>query len=239
MNPTSKSIPGKVFARPKRVILLHWFNVLCWLLLTASGLGVIRGEAIRILPGGWSEFMQNMLGGGATLVLTHSVLGLIWSGVIVLFVLFNWNSIVLPFLQRVLSLTPGKILADLWFMTVTIARLLGLMKDTRLPPAGRYNGAQRLLSTMILACSIAIVISGTAMFFSSELGVSTALFRWALVLHALCVGLVCIGLVAHIYFALVEEPESMDGMKSGYLDAVFVEHHHPEWYAELKKQGKV
>jgi formate dehydrogenase subunit gamma len=239
MKPENKTSSAKVLARPKRVIVLHWFNAICWFLLTATGLGIIRGEAIRIVPGGWSEMMQNLVGGGANLVLIHSVAGLLWCGVILLFALLNWNSVALPFLKGVITLTPRKVMADFWEIIVFIARLFGRLKQVSLPKEGRYNGAQRLLSTMILACSAVIVVSGSAMFFSAELALSAGLFRWALVAHAFCVGLVWFGLVAHVYFAMVEEPESMEGMKSGYLNAEFIQHHSPAWYAELKQQGKL
>jgi len=51
--------------------------------------------------------------------------------------------------------------------------------------------------------------------------------------------LVYIGLIAHIYYALVEDPESLEAMKSGYLGKEYVKHHCPGWYEDLKKQGKV
>ncbi|MCP4996551.1 MAG: formate dehydrogenase, partial [Gammaproteobacteria bacterium] len=42
-----------------------------------------------------------------------------------------------------------------------------------------------------------------------------------------------------IYYALVEIPEAMEAVKSGYLDTEFVKHHNPGWYAELKEKGEV
>ncbi len=92
---------------------------------------------------------------------------------------------------------------------------------------------------MIIACSITIAVTGLAMFFGPGIGVAPEIFRWSLVLHALCVGVVWIGLVAHIYFGAIEEPEVMEGMKSGYLETDFIKHHHSEWYKELKRQGEI
>ena len=51
--------------------------------------------------------------------------------------------------------------------------------------------------------------------------------------------LVLLGLVAHIYFAVVEEPESLETMKSGEAEVAFIKHHNPLWYAELEREGKV
>ena len=238
-NPTTEAPSGKLLIRSRSVLRLHWFNAVCWFLLTASGLGIIRGEEIRILPAGWSEFLQNLVGGNANLALTHSVLGLLWAGVFLIFTIMNLRSVVLPFLRRVLTLTPKAVLTDLWSMTVTLAQLFGLLKNVTPPPAGRYNGAQRLLGTMILGCSLLVVLTGCLMWFGPGLGIAPPLFRWALVLHAACVGLVWIGLVAHIYFGAIEEPEALEGMKTGYMDIAYIKHHNPAWYDELKQNGQV
>ncbi len=240
-NETAPSRPGFIYSRPKKVIVLHWFNAVSWLILTLSGLGIIRG-ALRFMPHGYAEWMQNTVGGQFNLIVGHSLLGLLWAGVFVIFVLFNWNSIVWPFLKKVLSITPMSVLRDLYQMVVAIANLFGLLKSVELPPPGRYNGAQRLLGTMIIASSMVIALTGTLMFvlfLFTPIFVDGMVFRWALVAHAFFVGLVYIGLVAHIYYALVEEPESLQSMKDGYLDEEYVKRHCPAWYDELKQQGRV
>lgn len=234
----------RIHVREPATIRLHWFNALSWGLLVASGLGIISGSYLRLVPAFWPELLQNLFGGNATLILSHVILGLVWMGVIVLFSLLRWRSTVWPFLRQVMTLTPRAILVDLYFMTVRLARLFGLMKNVPLPSQGRYNGAQRLLGTMIVICSVLIALSGVYMFFApqwlpfAENDLYGSLFRWALVTHAAAVFLVLIGLIAHIYFAVIEEGEAMEGMKSGYLDAEFVRHHSPQWYEELKREGK-
>jgi formate dehydrogenase subunit gamma len=233
--------PGLVFSRPKKVIRLHWFNAISWLVLTVSGLGIIRGS-LRFMPYGYAEWMQNLVGGQFNLIIGHSLLGLLWAGVFAVFVLFNWNSVVWPFLKKVLSITPMAVLRDLYEMGVMIARLFGLLKSVKLPPPGRYNGAQRLLGTMIIASSMLIALTGTLMFvlfLFTPMFVDGAVFRWALVAHAFFVGLVYIGLVAHLYYSLIEEPEVLRSMKDGYLEEDYVKRHCPGWYEELKKEGRV
>ncbi len=219
---------------------MHWFNAVCWFLLTASGLGIISGESIRIIPADWSQLIQNMVGGNANLVLMHSSVGIIWSAVFIIFSARNWNNIVLPFLKDILILTPMKIMAGIWTTAVVLTRLIIPWKvEGEAPPAGRYNGAQRLQGTLVIVCSIILTITGLIMFFGPVIGVASELFRWSLVIHAACVGMVWIGLIAHIYFALIEERESMEGMKSGYLETEYIKHHSPLWYEELKQQGEI
>ena len=230
-----------VFSRPKKVIRLHWFNAVVWLLLTVSGLGIIRGD-VALMPESYANAVQGLVGGQFNLITGHSLLGLLWVGVFVLFTLFNWKQVVFPFLKKILSVTPRAVLADATQMVVDIGGLFGLFKSVRLPPAGRYNGAQRLLGTLILLSSVVIALSGTVMFvlfLFTPVFVDAALFQWSLVAHGLFVGLVYIGLVAHIYYSVVEEPEVLESMKSGYLEEAYIRNHSPGWYEELRQQGKL
>ena len=231
--------------RDRWTIRLHWFNAACWFLLVGTGLGIVSGESLRLAPAFWPEFLQNLLGGNTNLVRVHAVGGLLWAGVIVLFTALRWHAVVRPFLGRVLVLTPRGIVRAGRSMLITLAHLFGLMRRTPVPPEGRYNGAQRLLGTLIVVASVAIVVSGAYLFLGPGLfdfaaqPLYGALFRWALVVHAAAVFLVLMGLVAHIYFALVEEPQSLEGMKSGRLPVGYIRHGHALWYEELRREGRL
>lgn len=234
-----------VQVREKKTIRLHWFNALCWLLLLGSGFGIISGDFVRVMPAFWPEFMQGLVGGNETLVLIHAIVGITWMLVFILFINFNFNSVVFPFLKQVFVLTPMAAIKDSWSMVVTLAHLFGLMKNIPVPPQGRYNGAQRLLGTMIIFCSLLIAASGLYLFFGpmflsfSENALYGEIFRWALVAHSGSVFLVLVGLVAHIYFAVVEERECLEAMKSGKINVDFIKHHNALWYEELKQEGRV
>ena len=231
--------------RDRWTIRLHWLNAFCWFVLVGTGLGIISGESIRLAPAFWPEFLQNMVGGNTNLVRTHAVVGLLWAGAVGLFTVLRWDTVVRPFLRQVLVLTPRAAVHSVWSMVIILAHLLGLMRRTPAPPAGRYNGAQRLLGTLIVIASVAIAMSGSYLFLAPGLldfaanPAYGALFRWALVVHAGAVFLVLIGLVAHIYFALVEEPQSLEGMRSGRLPADYIRHGHVLWYEELKREGRL
>lgn len=231
--------------RTKDVIFIHWFNAFFWLTLVLSGFGIISGDFVRLAPAFWPTFMQNLFGGNDNVVLMHGIGGMVWAGVIAVYATLNFRRVVLPFLKNVLVLTPKAAIRDLSSMTITLAHLFGLLRKHKVPPQGRYNGAQRLLGTMIIACSLGIAATGMYLFLAPMLldfgsaAVLGALFRWALVIHVAAVLLVLIGLVAHIYFAVVEEPESLETMKSGEAEIAFIRHHNPLWYEELKAEGKV
>lgn len=235
----------KIKVRDRWTIRLHWFNALCWALLVPSGLGIITGDSLRLAPAWWPQLLQNLFGGNQNLILFHVVVGVIWMLGIGLFVLLRWRPVVLPFLRNVLVLTPAALWRDLRTTVITMARLFGLMKSVPIPPQGRYNGAQRLLGTMIVFASLAIAVTGLYLYFGPMVfhfpdnPVYGALFGWALVVHAAAVFLVLIGLVPHIYFATVEERESLETMKSGYAEVDFIKHHNPLWYEELKRNGQL
>ncbi|RLK51074.1 formate dehydrogenase subunit gamma [Alkalispirillum mobile] len=235
----------KIKVRDRWTIRLHWFNALCWALLVPTGLGIISGESLRLAPAWWPQFLQTLFGGNQNLILFHVVLGVVWMVGIGLFILLRWRSVVVPFLRNVMVLTPGALWRDLRTLVITMARLFGLMKRVPIPPQGRYNGAQRLLGTMIVFASLAIAFSGLYLYFGPmvfhfpDSALYGAAFRWALVVHAAAVFLVLIGLVPHIYFAIVEERESLETMKSGYAEVDFIKHHNPLWYEELKREGKL
>lgn len=241
MNNATSSGKRMVYARPGKVIRLHWFNAVVWLLLTLSGLGIIRGN-LSFMPQAYSDAVQAMVGGQFNLITGHSVLGLVWMGVFILFTVFNWTEVVYPFLKKILSITPRAVMADATQMVVDIGGLFGLFKSVRLPPAGRYNGAQRLLGTLIVLSGVVIALSGMLMFvlfLFTPAFIGAAIFQWSLVAHGFFVGLVYIGLVAHIYYSVVEEPEVLESMKSGYLEEDYIRHHRLGWHEELKQQGKV
>ncbi len=241
----SKQQERKILVRDLWTIRLHWFNAVCWLVLVATGLGIISGDSLRLAPAFWPEFLQKLAGGNANLVQFHALVGITWVTGIALFALMRWKGVVSPFLKQVLVLRPRAVLRETRSMMITLARLFGMMKATPVPPAGRYNGAQRLLGTLIIVASLGIAASGLYLYFAAgffDFASSPfygALFRWALVLHAAAVFLVLIGLVAHIYFAIVEEPECLESMKSGYASVDFIEHHAPLWYEELKRDGRI
>ncbi len=231
--------------RDRRTIALHWFNAACWALLLASGFGIISGDNVRLAPAFWPGLVQNLAGGNAPVVSFHGVLGMVWAASILAFALFNLRRVVRPFLAEVLVLTPVTAWRDLRFTTVTLLRLFGLAKNAELPPQGRYNGAQRLLGTLIVLGSVLIALSGAYLFLAPKLLPFAAnplygeLFRWALMVHAGTVFAVLTGLIPHIYFAVVEEREALESMKSGQLPVDFIRHHNPLWYEELHRSGKI
>lgn len=223
-------------------IFLHWFNVFVWITMLATGFGIISGGFVRLVPKFWPEFIQGLLGGNATLASIHVWLGVAW---IVVFAIYTVLAMprVWRFLKNVLVLTPWSAAIEAWSMFASLAHLFGI----RLPAkeAGRFNGAQKLLGTMIVLGSAGIAASGLYLAFSPlvfDFASNTLfglLFHWALLAHISLVLLVLIGLVAHIYYALVEERWAIQSMKTGETEIARIKHHNPKWYRELIEDGKI
>lgn len=223
-------------------IFLHWFNVLVWLGMLATGFGIISGGFVRLMPKAWPEFMQGLFGGNATLASLHVWLGVAWVGVFALYTM-----IALPrvwrFLRNVLVLLPWTAAMEAWSMIASLGHLFGL--NLPAPEAGRFNGAQKLLGTMIVLGSLGIAASGLYLAFAPIIldfptnPLSGLVFRWALAAHITLVLIVLIGLVAHIYYALVEERWSMQSMKTGEAEIDRIRHHNPKWYRELVEKGEI
>ena len=223
-------------------IFLHWFNVTVWVTMLATGFGIVSGAMVRLVPAAWPEFMQNLFGGNALLASVHAWIGIVWIAVFAFYTVFALPR-VLSFLKQVLVLTPKAAFQDMWSMTAALGHLFGIKMT--MPEAGRFNGAQRLLGTMIIFGSVGIAASGLYLYFSPKVldfasnEVFGMIFRWALTLHITLVMLVLVGLVAHIYFALVEERWSLESMKSGMADLDRIKHHNPKWYRELVEKGDI
>jgi len=238
-----KSAPVKTYkVRGGDSIFLHWFNVSVWLVMLMTGFGIVSGGFVRLVPPGWPTFMQNLFGGNARLANVHGWIGIAWASVFTVYTLLNGPK-VFSFLRHVLVVTPWDAAKDAWSMTASLGELFGIKLPT--VEAGRFNGAQRLLGTMIIFGSLGIAASGLYLYlspkfldFSSNALLGT-IFRWSLTAHISLVLLVLIGLVAHIYFAVVEEPESLEAMKSGELPVDFIKHHNPKWYEELVEKGEI
>lgn len=140
-------------------------------------------------------------------------------------------------------MTPWSAAVEAWSMLASLAHLFGIKLPAK--EAGRFNGAQKLLGTMIVLGSLGIGASGLYLAFSPLIFdfASNALFgqvfHWALLVHISLVMLVLIGLVAHIYYALVEERWAMQSMKTGETEISRIKHHNPKWYRELVRDGKI
>ena len=58
-------------------------------------------------------------------------------------------------------------------------------------------------------------------------------------IHSIAAGLGFAAALAHIYLAVVQNPDSLRGMTAGSIHANYAVHHHGAWVDELIAKGAV
>ena len=208
-------------------ILTHWFNVLGWLLLLPTGLGILSSPRIGLVPQVWIDATRNTFGGLANLVQFHYTIGLVW-----LFVLsFN---IFIGFRKYFMSFANERMLLDhddLEWLKLKPLQMLGLGKDKRLPPQDAYNAGQKVYSYVVIGGIFLIGLSGLVMTFSRYIPWKW-LVQWALPVHFGAVGAVFAGVIVHVYMGAVfpEERSAFFSMFTGNVNALYARVHHSKWY---------
>ena len=232
---------SKTIKRHSKVtIFMHWFNALCWFLLLATGLGLIKNEDLQLMGGWWSNVMYSIFGSGETLLLVHEIIGLTWLVVFIVYMIFGYRKYVIPFLKQVFTYSPASDVK--WLIKKNIQMTLGNKWLKRLgftqdiPDQGFYNVGQKLFAVASVLGGIVIAATGLIMFLSNLLLHNTAIVQWAIVIHFVAVGVVTGGLLVHIYMAAIsrEERPAFFSMFTGRVPEDYAEHHHKLWYDEIK-----
>jgi formate dehydrogenase subunit gamma len=227
-------------------IFIHWFNAACWVVLLATGLGLIKNEQLDPVGAWFPEAMRALVGGGANLLILHQAVGILWIAGFVAYLLFNFQGAVF-FLKEIFTVSPAR--DTQWLIKKQIQMTLGtkwlkrLGMDPRIPEQGFYNMGQKVFAQLAVVGSILIALTGVVMILSqTTLGSgSTWLVSWSITLHYLFVGLVFAGLLVHIYMAAIarEERPAFLSMFTGTVPESYARHHHRLWYEEVvKEEGK-
>jgi formate dehydrogenase gamma subunit len=207
------------------VRLLHWFNALSWLILVATGTGLMSAASFALFGAALPRSAARLLGGPAHLLRFHVLWGLLWAAVIVpMFLLFKKG--------------PREVLAEVrltrddlaWLFTKPLA-MAGFRKQP-LPPQDKYNAGQKLFAILVLLATVLIIASGLVMTF--HLG-SADVVAGSMVVHELAIALALLGAAVHVTMAAViaEERPALRSMITGRIDYLHAKHHSPKWVAEL------
>ena len=219
---------------------MHWFNAVCWLLLLATGLGLIDNAALSPISTGWSSFMKQLFNGGGNLLIAHITIGVIWSVLFTFCAISSPRRHLLQFVKEIFSLSIKRDLT--WLIKKGIMMTLGkgvLEKrniDPQLPEQGFYNFGQKLFAIPSLLGGALIVATGYLMMVSMWVDINSQLIQWSIFLHFLVVGLLVAGLVIHIYMAAIvsEEKPAFKSMFTGKVPADFAKHHNALWYQKIR-----
>lgn len=218
--------------------LMHWNNAACWLLLLATGIGLVDHPSLAVFGQGYPAFMRSLAGGGGNLLTVHIALGCFWIASLILYLAINRKGAFF-FLRSIFTPAKGD---STWLFRKTLQMTLGkdvasrLGVSLELPAQGYYNAGQRILAVAIVLGCAAIAASGLLMALSTSLSakaqpVLVSLIDWALLVHHASVWLIVAGLFVHIYMAAIsiEERPALLSMFTGTVPLEYAQHHHPLW----------
>jgi formate dehydrogenase subunit gamma len=121
-----------------------------------------------------------------------------------------------------------------WLRRAPLAYLTG----ATLPPAGRFNGGQKVNARLVLLLLVLLYASGVG-----ELSRYTPLLRPVGFLggvHGLAAGATGVLVAMHIYLAILHPATraSFRGITRGSVDREWAEHHHGEWVAAVDRRER-
>jgi formate dehydrogenase gamma subunit len=206
--------------------LLHWFNALSWVLLLATGTGLLASASFAPFGTAFPRWLAGVFGGAANLLRFHALYGLAWAATIVpAFLLWKRGG--------------GEALAEIrlrrddlaWLARKPLA-MLGLSRAP-LPPQDKYNAGQKLFAGTALAGTATIIGTGVVMTF--HLG-PAAVVAAAILLHGLAIALALVGLAVHLTMAAIlgEERPALRSMVVGTIDRDHARTHNARWVEELE-----
>lgn len=103
------------------------------------------------------------------------------------------------------------------------------------PPAGRFNGGQKLIFWVVVLGGGAIAASGFILMFPFYV-VGMEGMQTAQMVHGLLAGVVTAIIIAHIYIGSVGMEGAFDAMGSGEVDLNWAKEHHSLWVDEVSRK---
>jgi len=105
------------------------------------------------------------------------------------------------------------------------------------PPAGRFNGGQKVIFWVVVIGGVALSITGYSLMFPFVF-TDIAGLQEANMLHGLiAVGMVAV-ILAHIYIGSVGMEGAFDAMGKGEVDLNWAKQHHALWVEKTEMKGK-
>jgi formate dehydrogenase subunit gamma len=196
--------------------LVHWMTASCFIILALSGLNITFGRPL-LLPligpeafTAWSQWAKY----------AHNYLSFPFTlGVFLIFMMWiAWN---IPNRVDVEWLKEG-----------------GGMVGHRHPPAGRFNGGQKLIYWIVVLGGGAIAASGYLLMFPFY-GTNIADMQVAQVVHGVVAVLFVAAMLGHIYIGTIGMEGAFEAMWDGTVDVNWAKEHHSLWAEQEIAKGHV
>ena len=125
---------------------------------------------------------------------------------------------------------------DLIFLLKFPLTLVGI--EPKMPKQGFYNGGEKINILLQMGIWVLVVVSGLVMWLGNGV-IDNSIRAWMIPIHSIAAGIGFAAALAHIYLAVVQNPDSLRGMTQGSINARYAVHHHGAWVDELIAKGKV
>ncbi|MGL4322788.1 MAG: formate dehydrogenase subunit gamma [Beijerinckiaceae bacterium] len=192
--------------------MVHWLTAVSFILLAVSGLNVTFGRSLLLPLIGEASFGAL----SATMKSIHN------------YVAFAFMAgVILTFLIWVKDNVPG-------IIDIKWLKAGGGIIGNEHPPAGRFNGGQKMIFWSVVVGGAVLSISGLNLLFADE-GISHLQF-WSTV-HGVLAMVMTAVIMAHIYIGSIGMEGAFDAMGSGEVDLNWAKHHHSLWVAQEMSKG--
>lgn len=193
----------------------HWLTAMSFIVLGISGLNLTFGkDLVRPLIGAVAFAELTQLG-----KFVHNYVSFAFALGLVLMFLF-WVKDNFPHPRDI----------------VWIAKGGGLIGKAH-PPAGRFNGGQKLIFWAVILGGAGIAWSGYQLMFPFQFG-DIAEMQFASMLHGLLALALIAIVIAHIYIGTLGMQGAFSAMGSGEVDLNWAKEHHSVWADKIAKSVK-
>ena len=187
----------------------HWLTAITFGLLALSGLALFHPFFYPLTL---------LFGGGVWTRIIHPFFGILMA--------ISFGIMFLNFRQL------NKMTPEDWQWMRHAGELAG-GDESHMPESGKFNGGQKLLFRLLIACIALLILSGIVIwraYFSFLFPVS--IIRLAAAAHA-AAATVIIGLIIFHIYAAIWTRESIDAMLYGRVRRAWAKQHHPAWFREM------
>lgn len=193
----------------------HWLTAICFIVLGLSGLNLSFGKSL-LLPALGPEAFTSLSSFGK---LAHNFLSFPFVlGVLLMAVMWIRHNIFNAIDME-------------WFRQGG-----GLLQKGVHPPAGKFNGGQKIIFWSVVIGAVVLAVSGYILmfpFYTTDI----AGMQLAQIVHAIA-GIVMVAIIlAHIYIGSIGMEGAFDAMGTGQVDVNWAKEHHSLWVKDVQTRG--
>jgi formate dehydrogenase subunit gamma len=108
-------------------------------------------------------------------------------------------------------------------------------EDDQVPPAGKFNGGQKVLFWGFFWCGIVLFLSGLVLWFPDRI---PFLRLAAVIVHPIAALLTIALFMVHLYMGLAVEPGALGSILRGDVSRKWAARYHRAWYEQMGPEDR-